>query len=340
MSGVLCTLSRMQLAVHANESVPAWRERQLIPWWLRGDGEFFRDLGGALQPAMAMSVAEARGSNVIVAAIEHRTEIVLEPEADINVIELSMRPRRFAASLIARKRPYAPEGTAQSARFFERYAADTIEAERRLGASCFVPPHHLVAGAGSKGRKRDIVMHRLAYEFYLTEIGSDPSLVAGVPRRFAVAATFDLETLADPVERMRLIAMYAELPGDLLWIRIANLNDQAPLERIDAAAEFLFLLRAAAGRDLVTVGLGTLAYPFMTSGLSAALGFGAGEYYRGPRARRDQPKQSFRFATFHRDGLRNVVPIGPGDLAHILFEVAPCDCLHHPANLPPEFDSS
>ncbi len=325
----------MQLALHTTDSGRPWPERRLIPWWLRGDAEFFRDLGGALQPAMAMSVAEAHGSDVIVAAIEHRSEIVLEPEADINVIDLVNRPKRFAASAIARRHPYAPEGRQRSARFFERYATDTLEAERELGASSFVPPHHLTGGAASKGRGRDILLQRLAYEHWVTEIGEHPSLVADVPRRFAVAATFDLQTLADPIERARLISLYAELPGDFLWIRIANLNDKAPVERIAAAAEFLIRLRAASSRDLVTVGLGTLAYPFMAGGLSAALGFGSAEYYLGPRIRRDQPERSFRFATFHRDGLRNVVPTRTSDLAHVLFDAAPCDCPHHPPTLPP-----
>jgi len=156
-----------------------------------------------------------------------------------------------------------------------------------------------------------------------------------VPRRFAVAATFDLPTLAEATERTRLIRLYAELPGDFLWIRVAHLNDTTPVDHVSAVAEFLLQLRAAAARDLVAVGFGTLSYPFMASGLSATLGFGASEYYRGPRIRRDQPERSFRFATFHRDGLRNVVPIGPGDLAHVLFDVAPCDCRHHPGRIPP-----
>jgi hypothetical protein len=325
----------MRLAASVTNPERPWPGRRLIPWWLRGDAEFFRDLGGALQSAAAMSVAEARGSDVVVAAIEHRAEVVLEPEADINVLALPARHRGCAASAIARRRVYEPEGRARTARFFETYAVDTMEAERELGASAFVPPHHLVGGAGSRGRRRDLLLQQLAYEHFQLEIEPQPSLVAGVPRRFAVAATFDLLTLSDIAERTRLIRLYADLPGDFLWIRIAQLNDAAPVGHIAAAAEFLLRLRAAAGRDLVAVGLGTLSYPFMASGLSAALGFGASEYYRGPRTRRDQPERSFRFATFHRNGLRNVVPTGPGDLAHVLFDVAPCDCPHHPGHVPP-----
>jgi hypothetical protein len=204
-----------------------------------------------------------------------------------------------------------------------------------LGATVFVPPHHVVGGAASNGRSRDLLLQRIAYEHYVHEIEPHGSLVPAVPRRFAIAATFDLVTLSDPAERARLIRLYAERPGDLLWIRVAHLSDAAPIGQVAAAAKFLFELRAAAARDLVAVGVGTLAYPFLASGLAVALGFGASEYYRGPRARRDEPERGFRFATFHRDGLRNVVPIGPGDLAHVLFNVAPCDCLHHPGDVPP-----
>lgn len=70
---------------------------------------------------------------MVVAAIEHRAEVVLEPETDINVLALPDRPRRFAASAIARRRVYEPEGRARTARFFETYAVDTMEAERELG---------------------------------------------------------------------------------------------------------------------------------------------------------------------------------------------------------------
>jgi hypothetical protein len=325
----------MRLTASLGGSERPWPERRLVPWWQRGDNRFFREFGGALQPVAAMSVAEARGGDVVVAAIEHHVEVVLEPEADINVLDLDSRPRRFASSAIARRRAYEPEGRSRKASFFEAYSVDTMEAERELGASVFVPPHHLVGAAGSRGRSRDLLLQRLAYDHYLHEIEPHGSLVPGVPRRFAIAATFELPTLSDPTERARLIRIYAELPGDLLWIRIAHLSDAASIGQIAAAAEFLLQLRAAATRDLVAVGLGTLAYPFMASGLSAALGFGVSEYYRGPRTRRDQPERSFRFATFHRDGLRNVVPLDSGDLAHVLFGVAPCDCLHHPGHIPP-----
>ncbi len=279
-----------------------------------------------------MSVAEAKGTKVVVAAVEHNVEVLLEPEADINVLEPESRPRRFAASAVARRRAYEPEGRERSARFFETYAVDTMEAERELGASVFVPPHHLVAGASSRGRERDLLVQRLAHEYFRSEIEPFGSLVEGVPRRFAVAATFELPVLSDPAERQRLIRLYADLPGNLLWIRVAHLCDTAPIGLINAAAEFLLQLRAAAERDLVAVGIGTLGYPFLASGLSTSLGFGASEYYRGPRTRSDG---GFRYATFHRGALRNVVPAHPGDLAHVLFDLAPCDCPHHPHGSPP-----
>lgn len=56
-------------------------------------------------------------------------------------------------------------------------------------------------------------MQRLAYEHFQLEIQPQPSLVAGAPRRFAVAATFDLPTLSEISERTRLIRLYADLPG-------------------------------------------------------------------------------------------------------------------------------
>jgi len=160
----------MRLAAPITDPERPWPGRRLIPWWLRGDADFFRDLGGALQPGAAMSVAEAKGSEVIAPAIEHRAEVVLEPEADINVLEPPGRPRRFAASAIARRRAYEPEGRTRTARFFETYAVDTIEAERELGASAFVPPHHLVSGAASRGRRSDLLLQRLAYEHYEDEV--------------------------------------------------------------------------------------------------------------------------------------------------------------------------
>jgi hypothetical protein len=325
----------MQLALHGDASPHPWPERQLVPWWLRGDGAFFRDLGGALQRTMAMSVAEAHGSETILQAIAHKVEVVLEPEADINVLAPARRPVRFAASGVARKRPYEPDGRRRTARFFETYALDTIETERLLGASCFVPPHHLVGAVGTLGRRRDLLLQQIAHDYWRAEVGPTTPLTTNTPRRFAAAATFSLETLADPAERRDLIRLYADLPGDLLWIRIADLSDGTSHPLVAAAADFLFRLRDAAGRDLVAVGLGTLAYPFMAAGLSAALGFGFNEYYRGPRVRRDQPENSFRIATFHQDGLRNVVPSAPGDLAHLLFAAAPCRCRYHPASLPP-----
>jgi hypothetical protein len=88
------------------------------------------------------------------------------------------------------------------------------------------------------------------------------------PKPLLVGITIDATRISNPRVACLLARSYAELDCDGYWVQLAHLTENAPADRVAAAATFLFALQGLSGRRVFGVDCKNLTWPLLAAGLS------------------------------------------------------------------------
>lgn len=264
---------------------------------------------------------------------------VLDPCTQIRQKPWAQRPPAFRALSFGNDpEPYEPDAATLSDDGLMHLALDPLDAARSRGATLFLTTFHVAGTIGTRGRDIELLLARLAVDYFRREHISEPPPFASVqvPREIYATIAVRLGDLMSPAARRALAEAYLAVGADGVWVKIEGFHERASREGIRAGAAFLRALRED-GSPVVSCGSGQLHLGLLTEDFSASIGLAESERFVMPatwpaRAKDKKPRGRTRMAyhgKFHRS-----FRVGTENAARA-FKSAPCECGLHPPSKPP-----
>jgi hypothetical protein len=256
--------------------------------------------------------------------------VLIDPDTWRNQLPVDERTRGYQAAAFSIAGILDLERRTLSATEISTYVRLTLQELAESRATILVAPYHVGRGPDCPIRSTDLRLARRAVNAFhslrLNEARSSERFP--VERRLFAAIAIRPSDLLDPAARQMLVQLYSAIGVSGYVVKIVGLSEQTAIRQVTAAADFVFSLLEASGRDVILAGGKNLSLAFVAAGLPAALlGIAEGEVFNVASGGGGGGAKPIYHSALWRSVANSTVDAT--FRAEILFGRNPCGCGHH-----------